>query len=159
MYYRDYSVDKYAKGGKMTEFEKSRPQKLREFRTALNMLIDEYHAYIYDLDDVMDGFVMMDESLTKRIGNYAKGGMMANGGKMTNSGISADIGRMYKGDRKKIKFIYVIHKRDEYHDIIPKPVKKMSVVRVNEETAKEVVYKKYPSRNYFVELEDAFYVK
>jgi hypothetical protein len=39
----------------------------------------------------------------------------AKGGKMTNSGIMADIGRMYKGGNKdKIKFIYSIHKRDEY---------------------------------------------
>jgi rRNA maturation endonuclease Nob1 len=89
---------------------------------------------------------------------FDNSGMMAKGGKMTNSGIMADIGRMYKGDRKKIKFIYVIHKRDEYGDIIPKPVKKMSVIRVNQTTAKEVVYKKYPSKDYFVELENAFYV-
>ena len=49
-------------------------------------------------------------------------------------------GEMAKGGNvNKSKFIYSIHKRDEYGDIIPKPAKKMSVVRVNQKTAKELL--------------------
>jgi hypothetical protein len=71
----------------------------------------------------------------------------------------SDGGMMEKGGNvDKIKFIYSIHKKDEYGDILPNSAKKMSVVRANQSTAKEVVYKKYPSKDYFVELEDSYAV-
>jgi hypothetical protein len=179
MYYRDYSLNKYAAGGNIagiTEKDFANNRVIKRGNIEIELSKDfPTHYYAHFIDISKDGGELVSvyanknwNKVVKEIetfkyekgGEMADGGMMAKGGKMTNSGIMADIGKMYKGGNKdKIKFIYSIHKRDEYGDIIPKPVKKMSVIRVNQTTAKEVVYKKYPSKDYFVELENAFVVK
>lgn len=56
----------------------------------------------------------------------------------------------------KTKYIFNIYKLNEFGDTIPSSKKQMSVVRVNQSTAKEVVYRKYPYRNHRIELENAF---
>jgi hypothetical protein len=53
----------------------------------------------------------------------------------------------------KQKFIFDIYKRNEYGDHIPSSKKSVSIVRSNSVSAKDFLYKKYPSSKYFIELE------
>jgi hypothetical protein len=55
----------------------------------------------------------------------------------------------------KQKFIFDIYKRNEYGDHIPSSKKSVSIVRSNSISAKDFLYKKYPSSKYFIELESA----
>jgi hypothetical protein len=62
------------------------------------------------------------------------------------------------GATGKTRFIFSVYKRDEFGDAIPSSKKTMIVTRVKESSALEVVYRKYPYRNYWASLSDAEYI-
>jgi hypothetical protein len=62
------------------------------------------------------------------------------------------------GATGKTKWIFSVYKRDEFGDAIPSSKKTMIVTRVNQSTALEVVYRKYPYKNYWASLSDAEYI-
>lgn len=54
----------------------------------------------------------------------------------------------------KEKYLFDVYKLDEYGSIIPSSKKRVSVIRVNLSSAKDSVYKKYPYKEYRIELFD-----
>lgn len=54
----------------------------------------------------------------------------------------------------KEKYLFDVYKLDEYGSIIPSSKKRVSVIRLNLNSAKDSVYKKYPYKEYRIELFD-----
>jgi hypothetical protein len=51
----------------MTQFEKERPEQLTEFRSELRKLIDEYHAYIYDINDIAESIDKIEKAIYNQL--------------------------------------------------------------------------------------------
>jgi hypothetical protein len=120
----------------MTQAQKIAKDKFKkaiEYRTKTGVSLKEAFAHIYGKKDaVKKKDAPKKKAATKKVASK----------KSILNGI-------------KQKFIFDIYKRNQYGDSIPSSKKSVSIVRSNSFTAKDFLYKKYPSSKYFIELESS----
>lgn len=51
----------------MTEFEGNNPKQLKDFLVKFRMLIDEYHANIYLMDELFVGVRIIENEIIKKL--------------------------------------------------------------------------------------------
>ena len=51
----------------MTQFEENHPKQLKDFLYKLDLLIDEYHANIYLIDDVFRGVNKIEQAIESEL--------------------------------------------------------------------------------------------